>query len=451
MSTHIFLSGPILPALLRFSVPVFLSLALQALYGAVDLWAVGVFGDAAGVSAVAIGSQTMQIVTGLVTGLSMGTTILIGREVGRGSPCGAARAVGASVWVFGVLGVAASAALVPAAPWIAALMDTPPEAFRPTVLYVRVCGAGTVFIAAFNVLSAIFRGLGDAKSPLVYVAIACVANVVGDVAFVAGFGMGPLGAAIATVLAQALSVGCALAHIARRGLSIPFSVRDFRLRPRVVRQTLRLGSPLALQDACTEISYLAVIGFVNTLGVIASAGVGVAEKLGIFIFLVPMSCMQAVSAFVAQNAGAGLFARARRVAWIGVGAASVPGVLLAYALAVHGDALSRIFTSDPGVLRASTEFLRATAAECLILSVAHCLSGYFNGLGRTTFVMAQGLAAVFLVRIPFAWWASARPEPDVFTIGLSSVLAAAFVLVANLVFYARLKSRAASPFPKSRF
>ena len=129
-------------------------------------------------------------------------------------------------------------------------MDTPPEAFRPTVLYVRVCGAGTVFIVAFNVLSAIFRGLGDAKSPLVYVAIACVANVVGDVAFVAGFGMGPLGAAIATVLAQALSVGCALAHIARRGLSIPFSVCDFRLRPRVVRQTLRLGSPLALQDAC---------------------------------------------------------------------------------------------------------------------------------------------------------------------------------------------------------
>lgn len=435
MSTHVFLTGSILPALLRFSMPIFFSLALQALYGAVDLWAVGVFGDAAGVSAVAIGSQTMQIVTGLITGLSMGTTILVGREMGRRNPRGVACAVGASVWVFGILGFAISAALVPAAPFIARLMDTPPEAFQQTVEYIQVCGAGTIFIVAYNLLSAIFRGLGDSKSPLVYVTIACVANIIGDVLFVAVWGMGPFGAAVATVLAQALSVGCALAHILRQGLSISFEKRDFSLRPPLIRQMLCLGSPIALQDACAEISYLVIIGFVNTLGVIASAGVGVAEKLGIFIFLVPMSCMQAVSAFVAQNAGAGLWVRARRVVWVGISVASVPGILLAYTLLVHGDWLSRLFTANPEVIRASTDFLRATSIECLLLSIACCFSGYFNGIGRTTFVMLQGLAAVFLVRIPFAWWASARPEPSIFVIGLATVFAALFSLLVNLVYY----------------
>ncbi len=428
------LTGAILPALMRFAIPILLSLMLQTLYGAVDLWAVGIFGSPADVSAVAIGSQTMQIIVGALTGLSTGTTVLLGRKVGSGDARGAAWIVGASAWLFGAIGIVLSVLMIPAAPLIAAVMDTPPEAVPQTILYIRICGAGSVLVSAYNLAAAVFRGIGDSKSPLLFVAVACVANVALDLLLIAGFGLGPAGAAIATVAAQGGSVALSFVLIRRRGLGFPLSTRFLRLRPRFARNILRLGSPVALQDLCNETAYLVIIGFVNTLGVIASAGVGIAERLSLFIFLVPMYYIQAISVFVAQNAGAGLMARARRAVLVGMATALVPGTLLAAALIFCGDALARIFTAEPSVIAASSEFLRATALESLVLSLACCLSGYFNGIGRTTFVMVCGLCSVLLVRLPVAWYASTRPNPSLYHIGLSTVFAALFMLFANLAY-----------------
>ncbi len=440
--TDAFLTGPALPALLRFGLPVLLALVLQALYGAVDLWAAGTFGTTADISAVSTGSQTMQIITGAVTGLSMGTTVLLAQRFGQGDRDGAAQVIAVSIRIFGALGVALGVVVPLAAPWIARRMNAPEEAFRQTVRYIRICGGGSVCIAAYNLLSAVFRGMGDARSPLIFVSIACAVNIVGDIALIQGLQLGAAGAAIATVAAQAVSVVLSLWLIRRRGLPVPFSLHIVRQRDRALAgRILRLGAPIALQDLCNEVSYLILIGLTNALGVTASAGVGIAEKLVIFILLIPMAYMQTISTFTAQNAGAGQLPRARHAMWAGMGTAAVLGGALAWAAFFHGAALSCVFSADAAVCAASAAFLRATAIECFLLSLAYCLTGYFNGLGRTAFVMAQALCAIFLVKLPAAWLASRQPEPHLFSIGLSTAYAAAFTLAACLIYYAYHKRK----------
>ena len=330
--------GPVLSGLLTFCGPVLLALILQALYGAVDLWAVGRFGTTADISAVSTGSQTMQMVIGGITGLSMGVTVLLGRAMGRGD----------SLWVFGLLGAALSLVMVLAAGPIARGMNAPAEALDQTADYIRICGGGSLCIAAYNLLSAIFRGMGDARSPLVFVAIACVVNVAGDLALIRGLGLGAAGAAMATVAAQGVSVVLSLALIRRRGL--PFVIRRTHLRPdgRTAGSILLLGAPIALQDVCNEASYLILIGLVNALGVTASAGVGIAEKLVLFILLIPVAYMQSISAFTAQNLGAGQPDRAKKALWTGMATAVLLGGLAAWAAFFHGEALSMLFLHGKG-------------------------------------------------------------------------------------------------------
>ena len=431
-----FLTGSVVPALLRFAVPVLFALFLQNFYGAFDLWAVGRFCGSAEVSAVSTGSQTMLIVTGIVAGLSMGSTVLLGMRIGEGDHDGAACVIGTSVLVFGVLGVVLTVITVAAARPIALLMNAPDEAMEHTVNYIRICGAGGVFIAAYNLASAIFRGLGNSRAPLLFVAIASAVNIVGDLVLVGFFRMGAVGAAIATTAAQGVSVILSLVLIRRHGL--PFALTRDSIRPNVktMRRVLLLGAPLALQDMCNEISYLIIIGLVNALGVTMSAGVGIAEKLSMFILLVPVAYMQSVSAFVAQNTGAMQHERARRAMWDGMASAAVIGGAAAALGFFGGGVLSSLFIDDAAVIRVSAEFLKATSIECFVLSIAYCFTGYFNGTGKTRFVMVQGIIAVLAVRVPFAWYMSTRPDPVVFNIGLSETAAAVFVLIVCTAYYA---------------
>lgn len=436
-----FLEGPILPSLLKFSLPVLLALVLQALYGAVDLWAVGKFATTADISAVATGSQTMQIITGFVTGLSMGTTILLGQRIGQKDVEGAADTVGTSVKVFGILGFVLSIVMVLAAKPIALVMNAPAEAFMPTVRYIQICGGGSLCIVAYNLLSAVFRGMGDSRSPLIFVSIACVVNVVGDITLIDVFEMGAEGAAIATVVAQAISVALSLVLIRKKACLFRFPKKHISADRRTAVRVVKMGMPIALQDMCNEVSYLIIIGLVNALGVNASAGVGVAEKLVIFILLIPMAYMQSISAFVAQNEGAGQYGRARKAMLTGMGTAILLGGIMSYVSYFHGDMLSMIFIKDSAtadsaaVIADSAEFLRATSIECFVLSIAYCLTGYFNGRGQTTFVMFQGLCAIFLVKIPYAWMASMQENPRLFQIGLSTAFAALFTLAVCLAYF----------------
>ena len=442
-----FLNGAILPTLLRFSFPVLLALILQALYGAVDLWAVGMFAATADISAVATGSQTMQIITGLVTGLATGATVLLGIYIGRKKPDDAAKVVGSSIFVFTILGVILSIAIVLAAPWLARITNAPPEAFAKTVAYIRICGAGSLFIVAYNLISAIFRGLGDSKSPLYFVIIACVINIMGDIILTKYIPMGAAGTAIATVTAQAVSVILSIILIRRKALPFDFSKAHLQPQSQISGSILKLGTPIAMQSMCNEISYLVILGFVNALGEVASAGVGIAEKIAMFILLIPTAYMQSISAFVAQNEGAGLTERAKKSLWLGMMLSTLLGSIFAYFSIFHGTRLSTLFikADETAVLLAAAEFLKATSIECFILSAAYCLVGYFNGTKHTNFVMLQSMLSIFVVKLPYAWFASSHATPSIFQIGMAGAFAAAFELLACLWYYNRLKKDDEAP------
>ena len=415
-----FTEGKILGPLLKFSLPVLFAMLLQAMYGAADLLIVGQFGAAADVSAVSTGSQIMQTITSVITGLSMGTTILLGQKIGQKKPEEAGNVIGAGVCIFAVLALFLTAAMTLFAGPFCAAMQAPAEAFDKTVDYVRICSAGAVFIVAYNVLGSIFRGMGDSKTPLLAVFIACICNILGDLLFVAVFHMAAAGAALATVLAQALSVVLCVLVVRRRGLPFPFSRKNLRFHRQVIFKTLKLGFPIALQDALVSISFLAIIASVNSLGVIPSAGVGVAEKLCMFIMLVPSSFMQSLSAFVAQNIGANRNDRAVRAMVCGMLASLLIGVAMAFLAFFHGDFLSGLFARDPQVIAASADYLRAYAVDTLLVSFLFCFSGYFNGCGKTTFVMAQGIAGAFLVRIPVSFLMSRIQPVSLFLVGLAT-------------------------------
>lgn len=415
-----FTEGKILGPLLKFSLPVLFAMLLQAMYGAADLLIVGQFGAAADVSAVSTGSQIMQTITSVITGLSMGTTILLGQKIGQKKPEEAGNVIGAGVCIFAVLALFLTAAITLFAGPFCAAMQAPAEAFDKTVDYVRICSAGAVFIVAYNVLGSIFRGMGDSKTPLLAVFIACICNILGDLLFVAVFHMAAAGAALATVLAQALSVVLCVLVVRRRGLPFPFSRKNLRFHRQVIFKTLKLGFPIALQDALVSISFLAIIAIVNSLGVIPSAGVGVAEKLCMFIMLVPSSFMQSLSAFVAQNIGANRNDRAVRAMVCGMLASLLIGVAMAFLAFFHGDFISGLFARDPQVIAASADYLRAYAVDTLLVSFLFCFSGYFNGCGKTTFVMAQGIAGAFLVRIPVSFLMSRIQPVSLFLVGLAT-------------------------------
>jgi len=437
-----FTHGGILAPLIRFTFPVLFALILQSMYGAVDLLVVGQFGTAADVSAVSTGSQLMHTITAIMVGLSMGTTVLLGQSIGRRDMKAAGDTVGAGICLFSVLGALVTVAMLVAGRALVGVMQTPAEAFEPACDYVLVCSAGTLCIIAYNLLGGVFRGMGDSNTPLFAVAIACAANIALDLVFVAVFGMGAMGAALATVLAQAMSVVISLLLIRRKGLIFPFSAKQIRFDIGIIRQTLRMGIPIALQDFLVSISFLVLLAIVNSLGLIISAGVGVAEKITSFIMLVPSAFMQSMSAFVAQNIGANQPARARKALFYGMATSFGVDVLMAAAAIFFGDRLAAIFTTDPAVIEAAALYLMSYGIDTLLVSFLFCFSGYLNGCGRTTFVMLQGIIGAFCVRIPVAFLVSRIPDVSVFFIGLATPCSTIVQIVLCVVYFLRTEKRA---------
>ncbi len=437
-----FTEGPILAPLVRFTVPIMLALLLQAMYGAVDLIIVGQFaGDAGSVSAVSTGSTMMNLPMMIVFGLTMGATVLIGRKIGEKDFEKAGDIVGTSVLLFGGLAIFMTALVLAIAEPFAAVMRVPDEALQGTLDYVRICACGMLFIVGYNVLSGIFRGLGNSKLPLVFVAIACVTNIIGDLLLVAVLHMGVAGAAIATVVAQAVSVILSLVIMMR--IDLPFHFHRSSIRPDrwIINQILKLGSPIALQDVLTNISFLVVNAVINNMGVVFSAGYGVAQKVINFMLLIPSAFGSAMSAFVAQNIGAKKAERAKKALFYGMGTALAVGVFMFVLCFFFGSALSVIFNRDAAVVSASAEYMRGFSFDCLLVCMLFCFTGYFNGCGYTVFVMAQGLIGALLVRMPFAILMSSRPEPTMFSIGLATPLASFTSILICIGYYRFRRSK----------
>ncbi|MBR5272173.1 MAG: MATE family efflux transporter [Clostridia bacterium] len=417
--TQDFTQGRIFAPLVKFALPVLLALFLQTTYGAVDLLVVGWFGTPADVSAVSTGSQIMHTITVVITGLAMGLTVLVGRKIGEGEKREAGKIIGSGFCLFAVVAVVVSVATVFLASPLSNVMHAPEQAFSQTVSYVVICGAGTVFIVAYNLVGSIFRGIGDSKMPLITVAIACGLNIVGDLVLCGGFGLGTVGAAIATVFAQAVSVFLSVLIIKKRGLPFVFRRKDIRPDRKYISRMLVLGAPIALQDLLVSISFLVITAIINEIGLIESAGLGVAQKMCGFLMLVSSSYMQSMSAFVAQNIGAQKPERARKALLCGIVSSLVVGVVIWYCTFFHGEILAGIFSKDAPVISAAADYMKAYAIDCLFTSFLFCFIGYFNGCGNTVFVMIQGLIGAFGVRVPISWIVS-KYTTRLFHIGLAT-------------------------------
>lgn len=375
-----FTEGKILQPLILFAMPVLFALFLQAMYGAVDLLVVGKFASSADVSAVSTGSQIMMTLTNLISCFAMGTTVLLGQLIGCGKKEEGGKAVGTAMVMFAGIALVMTVLLVCFAPQISSIMHAPKEAFDKTAAYVRICGCGMIVIVAYNLIGCIFRGIGDSKMPLFTVAIACVCNIAGDLVLCAGFHMGTTGAACATVFAQVVSVVVSFGFIRKKQLPFVFKKENVRIHKDLLKKMAGLGAPIALQDLLVSISFLIILAIVNSMVVTASAGVGVAEKVCAFIMLISSAFMQSMSAFVAQNYGAGRMDRAKKA--------------------------------------------------------------LYNGIGQTKFVMLQGIAGAFGVRVPVSYLMSIRPDTSLFKIGLATPMSSVVQLLLCLGFMVILNRRA---------
>ena len=422
-------------SLMRFTIPVLFALFLQALYSGVDLMIVGQFAETADVSGVASGTSLTMTLTQVITGLSTGITVLVGEKIGQKRPDEAGRAIGCGICLFAAAALIITAVLVPGAGVIASALQAPEEAYAQTVSYIRICGMGAVFITAYNVIGAVFRGLGDSGTPLFTVAVACVTNIIGDLVFVAGFHMGAAGAAVSTVMAQALSVVISLLLIRKKELSFTLTRDSFRLKGGFIAKELKLGAPLALQEVFVGVSFMFIQAVVNTFGVTASAGVGVAEKVAAFVMLIPSAYMQSMSAFVAQNLGAGDMARARKALKLSVITAFAAGIVMLCVQYFGGGLLSAIFTADAEVIAASHSYLKAYAIDSLISPMMFCMLGYFNGCEKSVFVMVQGLIGAIGVRMPIVYLVSRIPGVTLFTLGLGTVASSVVQMTLCVAYY----------------
>ena len=316
-------------------------------------------------------------------------------------------------------------------------MQAPEEAVDLTASYVRICGGGIFFIVAYNLLSAIFRGLGDSKSPLLFVLVACIVNVIGDLALVAGLHMDAAGAAIATVSAQALSVVFAVVLLIKKELPFSIARKDFRLNPQC-KKFLKIGLPLALQEFLTQVSFLALCAFVNRLGLEASSGYGVACKIVNFAMLVPSALMQSMASFVSQNIGAGKKKRAKKSMFTGIGVGLGVGCLVFALVMLKGDMLAGFFSTDAAVIENGYAYLKGFALETIVTAILFSMVGYFNGNNKTIWVMTQGLIQTLLVRLPLAYFMSIQPNASLTKIGLAAPISTMVGVVLNIGFYVYL-------------
>ncbi len=435
-----FTQGSILKKLAAFMLPILGALVLQAAYGAVDLLVVGRFGSTIGLSAVSTGSQVLNLVTFVVTQLAMGVTVLIARYLGEKKPELIGSVIGGAAVVFTLLSAVLFVVMVGFARSISVLMQAPAEAVALTASYVRICGSGIFFIVAYNLLAAVFRGLGDSKSPLLFVLVACVVNIIGDLVLVAGFHLDAAGAAIATVAAQAVSVVCAVVILLKKKL--PFTIRksDFRLNLQS-RKFLSIGLPLALQEFLTQLSFLVLCAFVNRLGLEASSGYGVACKIVNFAMLIPSSLMQSMASFVSQNMGAGNPKRAKKAMFTGIGIGLAFGCAMFALVFFRGDLLSSVFTTDAAVIQNAFAYLKGFAPETLATAVLFSMVGYFNGSDKTVWVMVQGLVQTLLVRLPMAYIMSIQPNASLTMIGLAAPTSTVVGIVLNICFFLALERR----------
>lgn len=440
--------GSIPGNLLKFSLPYMLSCFLQTFYGMADLYVTGQFNGPGPISAVSIGSQLMHMLTVIIVGLAMGSTVHISMAVGSKKPEKAARIIGNTVLLFLAASVVLMIGMMGAVNGIIGLLATPPEAVAQTRLYLLICFGGIPFITAYNVISCIFRGLGDSKSPMYFVGIACVLNIVLDYIFIGGFAMGASGAALGTVLSQTASVLFALTMLRRRDMGLKISRKDFRPDGKVLGSVLKVGIPVACQDGFIQVSFLVITMIANRRGVIVAASVGIVEKIISFLFLVPSAMLSSISAIAAQNVGAKKHDRAKQTLRWGITIAVSFGLVVALCCQFCAGPFVGLFTSDSEVVRMGSQYLRAYVWDCAVAGIHFCFSGYFCAYGRSGISFLHNFLSIVLMRIPGAYLASVYYPDTLYPMGIATLLGSALSAVICIGVYLALKDKVFSRAPE---
>ena len=432
-------TGSVLKNIIIFSLPYLLSYFLQTLYGMADLFIIGQFEGVASTTAVSIGSQVMHMLIVMIVGLAMGTTVSIAQAVGAGKRKQAAQSIGNTIILFMSLSIILTIALLLFVQPIVSAMSTPKEAVHGTLAYLTICFIGIPFITAYNIISSIFRGMGDSKSPMYFIAIACAANIVLDYLFMGTMHLGPAGAALGTTLSQAISVVVALVVVWKRK-SIILKRNDFQPRRLIMNQLLKIGIPIALQDGLIQIVFIVITVIANMRGLNDAAAVGIVEKVISFLFLIPSSMLSTVSALGAQNIGAGKPKRAIQTLQYAVSIAVSFGILVAITIQFTAEPIITLFTDEntPGgaeVIRLGSQYLRGYIWDCIFAGIHFCFSGYFCACGRAILSFIHNILAIILVRIPGAYLTSQLFPTTLLPMGLATAAGSLLsVLICLIVF-----------------
>ena len=432
-------NGSVLKNIAYFSLPYLLSYFLQTLYGLADLFIIGQFEGVASTTAVSIGSQVMHMLTVMIVGLAMGSTVCIGQAVGAGDKKRASAAIGNTVTLFMLLSVVITALLLALVRPIVSVMSTPAEAAEGTRAYLTICFIGIPFITAYNIISSIFRGLGDSKSPMIFIAVACAANIALDYIFIGILGLGPAGAALGTTLSQAISVVFSLTVILRKKSGISLERRDLHPQRDTMGRLLRIGVPVAAQDGLIQIAFIVITVIANRRGLDAAAAVGIVEKIISFVFLVPSSMLSTVSALCAQNIGAGNQARAEQTLRYAIIIAVSFGIIIALLTQFISEQAVGLFTPDVIVITLGGQYLRGYIWDALFAGIHFCFSGYFCACGRSEISFIHNISAIALVRIPGVYLTSKLFPDTLFPMGLATAAGSLLSVIICVIAFALLK------------
>lgn len=428
-------TGSVLRNILLFSLPYLLSYFLQTLYGMADLFIIGQFEGVASTTAVSVGSQVMHMITVMLVGLAMGSTVTIAQAVGGEKRQRAADAVGSTATIFLALSVVLTLVLLRFVYPIVSVMSTPAEAVAGTAQYLTICFLGIPCITAYNIISAIFRGMGDSKSPMYFIAIACAANIGLDVLFMGALRLGPAGAALGTTISQGISVVIALVVICRKGTGLPVTKACFRPKRTVTGQILRIGIPVALQDGLIQVGFLVITVIANGRGLTDAAAVGIVEKVISFLFLVPSSMLSTVSALGAQNIGAGKPERAKSTLRYAVIITAGFGLIMAVLMQFIAAQVVSLFTPDQAVWVAGGQYLRGYILDCALAGVHFSFSGYFCARGRSEFSFLHNIISLCLARLPGAYLTSLWFPASLLPMGLATAAGSLVSVLICLIAY----------------
>ena len=426
--------GSVMKNILIFSLPYLFSTFLQTLYGLADLFIIGQFDGVAGTTAVSIGSQVMHMVTVMIVGLAMGATVRIGRAVGAKDGGMANEAVGNAATLFMGIAAAMTAILLLCVNGVVGLLSTPQEALAGTRLYLTICFAGIPCVTAYNVISSIFRGMGDSKSPMVFIAVACAANIALDYLFIGALHLGAAGAALGTTLSQAISVAAALTAVIRKKMIPGLKAAHLKPRRRTMAALLKVGLPVAAQDGLIQVGFIVITVIANMRGLNDSAAVGIVEKIISILFLVPSTMLSTVSALASQNIGAGRHDRAKQTLFDAVGMAVGYGLLIGIAMQFVAENAVALFASEEAVIQLGGQYLRGYAWDCLFAGVHFSFSGFFCAYGLSTISFLHNIISLTAARLPLAWLASAMDKNSLTPMGMAapvgSVVSVAICLIA---------------------